>query len=127
MSTIITMPQKGLTEESAVVSKWYVAKGGSVKEGELLFAVEIGKATFDVEAEASGTLLDIFVDEGEEAAIKSPVCVIGEPGESYERPAGQAGRVFAAESRGLPGRPALICSAPGKGSARSCRIPRRRS
>ncbi|MEA5151043.1 MAG: dihydrolipoamide acetyltransferase family protein, partial [Oscillospiraceae bacterium] len=80
------------------------------------FAVEIGKATFDVEAEASGTLLDIFVDEGEEAAIKSPVCVIGEPGESYERPAGQAAAAApesaAAESAPVSAPPAASGSEP---------------
>lgn len=89
MSTIITMPQKGLTEESAVISQWYAKKGDTVKKGELLFAIEIGKATFDVESEADGTVLELFCEAGDDVAIKSPVCVIGAPGESYERPAGQ--------------------------------------
>ncbi|MDY3868010.1 MAG: dihydrolipoamide acetyltransferase family protein [Pyramidobacter sp.] len=85
MSTIVTMPQKGLTEESAVIAQWYVEVGDTVKKGDLLFATEIGKATFDVESEANGTVLELFAEAGDDVAIKTPVCVIGTPGESYER------------------------------------------
>jgi len=90
MSTIVTMPQKGLTEESAVIAQWYVKAGDTVKVGDLLFATEIGKATFDVESEAEGTVLELFAEAGEDVAIKTPVCVIGTPGESYERPTAAA-------------------------------------
>jgi pyruvate dehydrogenase E2 component (dihydrolipoamide acetyltransferase) len=81
--TEVRMPQKGLTEESAILSKWYVRKGDLVKEGQLLFALETGKAVFDVEAEVSGTVLEIFGGEGEEIAVKAVVCVIGASGEAY--------------------------------------------
>lgn len=88
MSTVITMPQKGLTEESAVIAEWYVKEGDAVAVGAPLFAIETGKATFDVESEAAGTVLGIFCAEGDDVPIMAPVCVIGEPGESFERPAG---------------------------------------
>lgn len=87
MSTIITMPQKGLTEESAVIAHWNVKEGDTVRKGDSLFEIEIGKATFDVESEAEGTVLEIFRPEGDDVAIMAPVCVIGTPGEAYERPA----------------------------------------
>ena len=86
MSTIITMPQQGLTEESSVIAEWYVKEGDTVSVGTPLFAIETGKATFDVESEAAGTVLGIFASEGDDVPIKAPVCVIGEPGESFERP-----------------------------------------
>lgn len=86
MSTIITMPQKGLTEESAVIAHWNVKKGDAVKKGDSLFEIEIGKATFDVESEAEGTVLEIFCQEGDDVAIMAPVCVIGAPGETYDLP-----------------------------------------
>ena len=87
MSKIITMPQKGLTEESSILSGWYVKAGDEVKAGTPLFAIEIGKAVFDVESEVEGTVLALFAEEGEDVPIKAPVCVIGKPGESFERPA----------------------------------------
>ena len=87
MSTIVTMPQQGLTEESSVIAEWYVKEGDTVKTGAPLFAIETGKATFDVESEVDGTVLGIFAQEGDDVPIKAPVCVIGEPGESFERPA----------------------------------------
>ena len=90
MSTIITMPQQGLTEESSVIAEWYVKEGDTVSVGTPLFAIETGKATFDVESEAAGTVLGIFAAEGDDVPIKAPVCVIGEPGEAFERPAGSA-------------------------------------
>lgn len=90
MSTVVTMPQKGLTEESAVIAEWYVKEGDTVTVGAPLFAIETGKATIDVEAEVAGTVLGIFCSDGDDVAIMAPVCVIGEPGESFERPAGAA-------------------------------------
>ncbi len=86
MSTVITMPQQGLTEESSVIAEWYVKEGDTVSIGTPLFAIETGKATFDVESEAAGTVLGIFAAEGDDVPIKAPVCVIGEPGEAFERP-----------------------------------------
>ena len=86
MSTVVTMPQQGLTEESSVIAEWYVKEGDAVSVGTPLFAIETGKATFDVEAEAAGTVLAVFAAEGDDVPIKAPVCVIGEPGETFERP-----------------------------------------
>lgn len=85
MSTVVTMPQQGLTEESSVIAEWYVKEGDAVSVGTPLFAIETGKATFDVEAEAAGTVLAVFAAEGDDVPIKAPVCVIGEPGETFER------------------------------------------
>ncbi|HOV38300.1 MAG TPA: biotin/lipoyl-binding protein, partial [Spirochaetales bacterium] len=64
MAEYVRMPQKGLTEESAILSKWYVKTGDRVKPGQLLFALETGKATFDVEAEVEGTILERIGEEG---------------------------------------------------------------
>ncbi|MBR4150189.1 MAG: biotin/lipoyl-binding protein, partial [Firmicutes bacterium] len=57
MASYVKMPQKGLSEDSAILSKWYVKEGDEVKKGELLFAIETGKATFDIESEFEGTVL----------------------------------------------------------------------
>lgn len=100
MSTVVTMPQQGLTEESSVIAEWYVKEGDSVSVGTPLFAIETGKATFDVEAEAAGTVLAVFAAEGDDVPIKAPVCVIGEPGEAFERP--QSAAPAAASAPAVP-------------------------
>ena len=89
MAHFIKLPQKGLTEETAILTKWYVKAGDTVKEGQYLFAVETGKASFDVESEAAGTVLELLVEEGEELPISAYVCVIGEAGETYTVPASE--------------------------------------
>lgn len=90
MATVVTLPQKGLTEESSVIAEFYVKEGDAVAAGAPLFAIETGKATFDVESEVSGTVLGIFVSVGDDVRIKAPVMVIGEPGEAFERPESSA-------------------------------------
>jgi len=86
MAHFVRLPQKGLTEETAIIEKWYVKVGDTVKEGQYLFSVETGKAVFDVESEVAGVVLELLTEEGEELPIKACVCVIGEAGESYELP-----------------------------------------
>lgn len=83
MVDYILMPQKGLTEESAILSAWHVKKDDVVKPGDYLFDVETGKAIFSIESEVAGTILETIGDEGDEILVKSVVCVIGQHGESY--------------------------------------------
>ena len=83
MASLIRMPQKGLSEDSAILSKWYVKEGDTVKKGDFVFAIETGKATFDVESEQDGTVLKCIGEEGDEIAVKEIVCVVGKPGEPF--------------------------------------------
>lgn len=84
MALPVKMPQRGLSEESCIITKWHKKKGDNVKAGDLLFTIETGKSTFDVEAEADGTLIGVFYDEGSEVPVSNYVCVIGNPGENFE-------------------------------------------
>ncbi len=84
MALLVRMPQKGLSETSAILSNWYVKEGDAVKAGDNLFAIETGKATFDVETEIDGTVLKCIGEDGDEIEVKKIVCVVGQPGESYE-------------------------------------------
>ena len=77
----IVMPKLGLTMTEGTVSKWLKNEGDEVKEGEGLFEVETDKLTNTIEASASGTLLKIYVPEGDSAKCLERVAVIGEPGE----------------------------------------------
>ena len=122
MSTVITMPQKGLTEESSVIAEFFVKEGDVVTVGQPVFSIETGKATFDVESEAAGTVLAIFCAEGDDVAIKAPVLVIGEPGESFERPASAAPAAPAAEAApaGAPAAAPVAAAAAPKAASDGC-------
>ncbi|MDK2798890.1 MAG: hypothetical protein PWQ70_509 [Clostridiales bacterium] len=83
MATAVKMPQKGLSEESAIIAQWHKKKGDSVKIGDVLFSIETDKSTFDVESEVEGTILEIFYQEGDEVPVLSDVCVIGDKDAQY--------------------------------------------
>jgi pyruvate dehydrogenase E2 component (dihydrolipoamide acetyltransferase) len=89
MATQIIMPQQGNTVESCVILEWKKAEGDTVEKGDVLCEVETDKATFEVEAEAGGTLLKIFFDEGEDVPVLTPIAVVGEEGEDISNLAPQ--------------------------------------
>ena len=60
--------------------------GDSVENGDVLAEVETDKATMELENFDDGTLLELFVGEGDEVPIGSPLAVIGEVGEKYDSP-----------------------------------------
>lgn len=47
------------------VSSWKKSVGESVAAGELLLQVECDKASVDIYSEASGTIIQVFFQEGE--------------------------------------------------------------
>lgn len=62
--TDITLPKWGMTMQEAVVSKWLVAVGDAVSEGQPVAAVESDKVDAEVEAPAAGIVSEILVAEG---------------------------------------------------------------
>ena len=68
----------GVSDESAILSKWLVREGESIHKGQPVFSLETDKATFQYEAESDGFLVRILTDEGEEAAIGSPVGILSD-------------------------------------------------
>lgn len=87
MAEYILMPQKGLTEESAILAAWHVKTGDKVKKGDYIFDIETGKAVFSIESESAGVVLATYGEEGDEIPIQQLVAVIGEPGENFDAPA----------------------------------------
>ena len=82
MATAVIMPRQGQSVESCVISKWYKKKGDRVRAGDLLFSYETDKASFEEEAKADGTLLEVYFEEGDDVPCLTNVCVIGNEGES---------------------------------------------
>ena len=74
------MPKLSDTMEEGTIVEWKKKSGDQVKTGDVLAEVESDKATFDLEAEADGTL-QILVEQGVPAKIGAPIAKIGEAGE----------------------------------------------
>jgi pyruvate dehydrogenase E2 component (dihydrolipoamide acetyltransferase) len=75
------MPALGQTSDELVLLAWLRAAGEQVEEGEPLLEVETDKATLEVEAAVSGTLLAVVCEAGRTVTAGSVVGWIGEPGE----------------------------------------------
>jgi pyruvate dehydrogenase E2 component (dihydrolipoamide acetyltransferase) len=71
----------GHTMEKGRLLEWFVAEGGTIKEGEPLLTVETDKAAVDVDAPISGVLLRIVGQVDEEYAVGTTLAWIGEEGE----------------------------------------------
>ena len=67
--------------KEGTVEEWFKSEGDTVEEGESIVTISSEKLTNDVEAPASGTLLKIKVQAGEDAKVKAVLGIIGEEGE----------------------------------------------
>ncbi len=81
MAKLIIMPKQGQSVESCIITEWYKKKGDKVSVGDVLFAYETDKASFEEESTAEGVLLEVFYEEGDEVVVLDNVCIIGEEGE----------------------------------------------
>src|SRR6476469_37096 len=90
MATEVKLPRLGQGMESGTIVKWLKAEGEPVQKGEPLYELDTDKVTQEVEAEASGVLLKIAVQEGE-VEVGRTIGVIGEEGEAVaDAPSGDA-------------------------------------
>jgi pyruvate dehydrogenase E2 component (dihydrolipoamide acetyltransferase) len=138
MATVVIMPKQGQSVESCIVSDFPRKKGDTVKKGDILFAYETDKASFEEESPVDGTVLDIFFSAGDEIPVLTNVLVIGAPGESTAEftPAGgssapaaapAAEPVKAAEAPKAAAAPAAAAPAPTTGESGGAVSPRARA
>src|SRR5213078_1108462 len=80
MATEIKLPRLGQGMESGTIVKWLKSEGDAVEKGEPLYELDTDKVTQEVEADASGVLLKIVLEEGE-VEVGKTIAVIGEQGE----------------------------------------------
>lgn len=81
MSTSILMPKLGMTMKEGTVVEWLKQPGDAVQKGEGVATISSDKLTSEVEAPASGTLLEVLADVDEEVEVGVAIGVIGEAGE----------------------------------------------
>lgn len=84
MATVIIMPKQGQSVESCIITEFNKKKGDTVTKGEILFAYETDKASFEEDSPVEGTVLELFYTAGDEVPVLTNVMVIGQPGESFE-------------------------------------------
>jgi pyruvate dehydrogenase E2 component (dihydrolipoamide acetyltransferase) len=82
MATIVIMPKQGQSVESCILTEIPKKVGDKVEKGELLFAYETDKASFEEFASVDGTILAFYYSSGDEVPVLKEVCVIGSPGEA---------------------------------------------
>jgi pyruvate dehydrogenase E2 component (dihydrolipoamide acetyltransferase) len=74
----LLLPQAGNSMEEGTILKWMVAVGDRIKPGVVLYELETDKATIEVEAEETGRLARIVLQDGQTAAVKTPVAYLAE-------------------------------------------------
>ena len=91
MPTPIIMPRQGQSVESCILVEWLVAQGDSVSEGQPVANIETDKATFEVEAPESGTVMELFFAPGDDIPVLTNIAAIGADGDDVSslRPGGK--------------------------------------
>lgn len=98
MPTKVIMPQLGESVVEGTVTRWLKAEGDSVDEFEPLVEINTDKVDTEVPAPASGTVLKLYVEEGETVEAGRLLAMIGKPGEAV--PSSPATDGAAAEKKG---------------------------
>jgi len=83
MAVVVILPKQGQSVESCIITEIKKKKGDTVKKGEVLFAYETDKASFEEESPVDGVVLESFYNDGDEVAVLLDMMVIGQPGDDY--------------------------------------------
>jgi 2-oxoglutarate dehydrogenase E2 component (dihydrolipoamide succinyltransferase) len=75
----LRLPDLGLGDIPVLVSLWLVDLGAEVIEGDRLLEVVAGSVTVDLPAPASGTLVEVLVDEDEPLRAGQLLAVVRGP------------------------------------------------
>ena len=104
MAVEVVVPMLGVTVERGKIVEWLKKEGDLVQKGEIIFVVEVEKATTEVESPASGILAKIILPAGIEVPILSLAAVITAPGEALpaKYAAAQPGPAAAAAPQAVP-------------------------
>jgi pyruvate/2-oxoglutarate dehydrogenase complex dihydrolipoamide acyltransferase (E2) component len=69
----IDMPNLGYDMDTGRVAGWLRSVGDTVAKGDPIAEIETEKATVELEATASGTLIEIAASAGEEVRVGEPI------------------------------------------------------
>ncbi len=74
----LQMPKFGATMTTGEINEWHVKVGDHVSNGDTVCTVSSDKITNDVQVFASGVVVEILAEEGDEIEIGSVICRIKE-------------------------------------------------
>lgn len=72
----VLLPQWGMGMSEGTITSWLKSVGDTVQEDEVIAEVETEKVTADLEAPASGVLVEILAEAGETVEVRSVVALI---------------------------------------------------
>ncbi len=81
MAEFIVMPKLGFDMREAVLVSWLKQVGDQVTKGEVVAEIESDKATLELEALVSGTMLKQLEAEGAVVPVGANLAIVGEEGE----------------------------------------------
>ena len=81
MAEAVIMPRQGQSVESCLVTAVNIKKGDNINIGDILFSYETDKSAFDEEAKFAGTVLELFIEEGDDVPCLDTVVIIGKQGD----------------------------------------------
>ncbi|HWV37718.1 MAG TPA: 2-oxo acid dehydrogenase subunit E2 [Vulgatibacter sp.] len=124
MASAIQMPKLSDTMTEGTIQKWLVKEGQKVRAGDPVAEVETDKATLEMEAYESGTILKILTPDGGSAAVGAVIAVIGKPGEDWEKVAGAAEKQEPAKAVAPAPAPAAAAAPAPTGDAKPVFMPK---
>lgn len=86
MAETVNMPKLGFDMAEGTLVRWVKKVGDVVQAGDVLAEIETDKATVEVEAYVSGTLLQVFVEENTVVEVGAAIAVIGGADEKVDSP-----------------------------------------
>jgi pyruvate dehydrogenase E2 component (dihydrolipoamide acetyltransferase) len=98
----IRMPALGQSSDEMKLVQWFKPVGMHVVEGEPLFEAESDKTTLEVEAAATGTLLEVACQPGDIVPSGTVIAWLGEPGEAVPSTGASASKAPAPRSSPVP-------------------------
>lgn len=72
----MVMPQMGESVMEGTILKWYKKVGETINEDDSIIEVATDKVDTDIPSAYTGTIVEIYVQEGEVAQIGKPICKI---------------------------------------------------
>src|SRR5690606_13344172 len=90
------MPKLGFDMAEGTLVNWTKAVGDQVNKGDVIAEIETDKATIEIEAQASGTILKLLAEPGDGVAVGAPIAYVGEEGEQVPEDAQQPAAAGAA-------------------------------
>ncbi len=85
MAQEIKMPNLGSDMEEGILLNWTKQVGEQINEGDVIAEIETDKATVEVPATASGTIIKLIGEPGATLTVGSVIGYVGAQGETRAR------------------------------------------